>query len=339
MLHYHTGLPVPNDETMSMERQHPRERSLSPDSLEQRLFQQQHLMADDLDNDESLLSSSSSFIESISTEQQAQPARHAHSSASIFKTLSSHGLLNTLSFQNEIDDFDDDDLDDLDEIQLDQDDANVLFSDPDDGILCRLPTDFIDIDDDYDTEHFCVHIRPLPLLSSPNVYPSKASLSLLIPRESQVQYSPRHSLDPISEAASEDERRAAISTVAHLPQKHKHSSSSSLSPSAHRHCCGGGSNDDDDGDTTTATSSNSNDDLSTLSDPDEQNISMHEASVCQPTSSVRNQHIHKKRRHRHNRSINWLTTMGRKFVLISFVKINSVEIPSDLVDSFLSKDC
>ena len=317
-----------------MERQHPRERSLSPDSLEQRLFQQ-HLMADDLDNDESLLSSSSSFIESISTEQQqqqpSQPARHAHSSASIFKTLSSHGLLNTLSFQNELDDFDDDDLDDLDEIQLDQDDANVLFSDPDDGILCRLPSDFIDIDDDYDSEHFCVHIRPLPLVNSPNMYPSKASSSLLmIPRESQAQYSPRHSLDPISEAASEDERRAAISTAVHQPQKHKHSpSSSSLSPSAR--------NEDDDGDTTatsSSSSSSSNDDLSTLSDSDEQNVSMHEPPVCQPTSSVRNQHIHKKRRHRHNRPINWLTTVGRKFVLISFVKINSVEIPSDLVDSF-----
>jgi hypothetical protein len=297
MLHYHTGATVSGQEMISVESQQKqqRERSISPDSLEQRLFKQQMIL-DDVVDDESILSSSPSLVDSIDIDQPQQ--RHSNSTKTILKTLTSHGrLLNTISFSN---DNDDDDLDDdLDDIHIDQDEVNLLFSDPDDGILYRLSSDLIDVDDDYEDENddFCRHIRPLPLVTSSDFIISP-SLSLH-DQEQQLQYSPYHLLDPISEAASEEERRAAISII-RQQQKHRHSTSSSLSISANGHC---------DGDTTT------NDDLSTLSDIDELNISMDEDSVS-PASSIfhdqRQQYIHKKRRHTDTHSMHWSTKNGSK---------------------------
>ena len=140
-------------------------------------------------------------------------------------------------------------------------------------------------------------IRPLPLLPSSDFINSSSSSSLL--QDQQQQYSPYHCLDPISEAASEEERRAAISII-RQQQKHKHSTSSSLSISANGHC---------DGDTTT------NDDLSTLSDIDEQSTSMDENSISQTFPifyEQQQQHIHKKRRHIEIRSIHWSIKNGSK---------------------------
>jgi hypothetical protein len=304
MLHYHTGATVPGEEMIPIKQQQQhqqRELSLSPDSLEQRLIKHQMILDDGVDDDESVLSSSSSsLVDSIGIDQLQSQKRHSNSTKTILKTLTSHSLLNAISFSNENDndDNDDDDIDDddLDEIHIDQDEVNLLFSDPDDGILCRLSNELIDVDDDYEDENddFCRHIRPLPLLTSSDLINS-SSLSL---QDQQQQYSPYHLLDPISEAASEEERRAAISII-RQQQKHKHSTSSSLSISANGHC---------DGDTTT------NDDLSTLSDIDEQNTSMDENSVSQ-TNSIshdQQQHIHKKRRHTDNRSLHWSTKNGSK---------------------------
>ena len=58
---------------------------------------------------------------------------------------------------------------------------------------------------------FCRHIRPMSLVTS-----SDLIIPSLITLHDQVQvqqYSPYHFLDPISEAASEEERRAAISII------------------------------------------------------------------------------------------------------------------------------
>ncbi|CAF2397323.1 unnamed protein product [Rotaria sp. Silwood2] len=287
MLPLHGGTTVLTEEMVPIEQQQQqRERSLSPDSLEQRLFKQ-HIIPDNDDDDESFLSSSSSLVDSISIDQQQH---QLNSTKTIVHKLTSHSLLNTLSFSN---DEDDDDLDDdLDEIHIDQDEVNLLFSDPDDGVLCRLSNELNDIDDDYDDENedFHRHILPLPYVTSPNFIIS--SLSSL--QDQQQVYTSYHFLDPISEAASEEERRAAISIIR---QKHKHSTSSSLSTSANGYC---------DGDTTT------NDDLSTLSDIDEQNTSMDENSISQTCSLFRDQqqHINKKRRHKEICSINWSTMNG-----------------------------
>ena len=299
MLHYHGNTTISNGEKITIEQQQ-RERSLSPDSLEQRLLKQ-HIISDDgNEDDESFLSSSSSssLVDSVSTDQeQTSPQlRHSNSTKTILKTLSSHGFFSTLSFSNDnINDDDDNDEidDDLDEIHIDQDEVNLLFSDPDDGVLCRISGELIDVDDDYDedSDDFCRVIRPLPIVPSPN-YVISSSPSL---QDQQQQYSPYHFLDPISEAASEEERRAAISII-RQQQKHKHStsSSSSLSINANGHC---------DGDTTT------NDDLSTLSDIDEQSISMDENSISHTPCMFydRQQHIHKKRRHTEIRSKPWST--------------------------------
>jgi hypothetical protein len=288
MLHYHPGAIVPGEEMIPIEEQQ-RERSLSPDSLEQRLLKHHTMPDDGDDDDESFLSSSSSLVDSITNDPQH---RHSNSTKSILKTLTSHGLLSTLSFQNDDDD-DDDDIDDFDEFHIDQDEVNLLFSDPDDGVLCRLSSDLIDDDYDDENDDFCMHIRPLPLVTSSDlVIPSSLSL-----QDSQ-QYASYHLLDPISEAASEEERRAAISII-RPQQKHKHSTSSSLSISANGHY---------DGDTTT------NDDLSTLSDIDEQNTSMDENSVSQisPIFYDQRQHIHKKRRYTEIRSINLSTNHRSK---------------------------
>ena len=203
-------------------------------------------------------------------------------------------LFRSLTFTNPFlnENTNDDDDDDLDEIHIDQDEVNLLFSDPDDGILCRLNNGFVDVDDDYDdeSEDFCHHIRPIPLITPSNlIIPPLISV-----QEPYIQqYSSYHLLDPISEAASEEERRAAISII-RQQQKHKHSTSSSLSISANGHC---------DGDTTT------NDDLSTLSDIDEQNMSMDEHSH---SMSHEQQHLHKKRRLIENYSIHWSTKTGCK---------------------------
>lgn len=275
------------------ERSLQRERSISPDSLEQRLLKH-HLMGDDVDDDESPLTSSSSFIDSISVEPPQthhSATRSSNSTKTILKTLTSHGFL---SFST---DHEDDLDDDLDEIHFDQDDVNLLFSDPEDGGPFRFANESIDIDDDYDDEQdiFYTHIRPLPVgnLSDSSV-PSSSSVVFV---DSQAQYSSYHLLDPISEAASEEERRAAISII-RQQQKHKHSTSSSLSISANDHC---------EGDTTV------NDDLSTLSDIDEQNTSMDDNSISQNSLSVHHdQHIHKKPRLRQNRPIHWVTKIGRK---------------------------
>jgi hypothetical protein len=303
MLHYHGGTTAPSEEMISIEqtKQQQRERSLSPDSLEQRLLKQ-HMMPDDGgggDDDESFLSSSSSLVDSFSIDQQQTPPqlRHSTSTKTILKTLTSHGLFRTLSFSN--DNEDDDEIDDdLDEIHIDQDEVNLLFSDPDDGVLCRLSGELIDPDDDYDDENDDFHrvIRPLPIVpSSAFIIPSLSSSV----QDQQQQYSPYHFLDPISEAASEEERRAAISII-RQQQKHKHStSSSSLSISANGHC---------DGDTTT------NDDLSTLSDIDEQSTSTDENSISQTSPMLydQQQHIDKKRPHTEIRSKYWSTKNGSK---------------------------
>ncbi|CAF0825168.1 unnamed protein product [Adineta ricciae] len=300
MLHYHTDVPVACKDTMPTEQQQRqtkhqhREHSLSPDSLDRRFSkQQQQLISDDVvDEDESFLSSSPSLAsDSISIDQPQVHQRQFNTTKSIRKTLTYHGLLNSQSFfSNTIhNDNDNDDLDDdLDEIHLDQDDVNLLFSDPDDGLLCRLSSDIIDVDDDYDDDNddFCRHIRPISM-----AMPSDFLLSSSLPFQEQQQYFPYHLLDPISEAASEDERRAAISNV-RQPQKHKHSTSSSLSMSAN------GNYDDD---TTT------NDDLSTLSDIDEQGT-----SSLQSIALSNDQHIHKKRRHTENCSIHWSNREARK---------------------------
>ena len=291
-LHYHAGTGAPEKEMLTSERSVQREHSLSPDSLEQRLLKH-HLMGDDVDDDESLLTSSSSLIDSISAEppQSYPTSRSSNSTKTILKTLTSHGFL---SFSN---DHDDDLDDDLDEIHFDQDDVNLLFSDPEDGGPFRFANESIDIDDDYEDEQhdeFYAHIRPLPI-----VHLNDSSLaSSIVFTDSQAQYSSYHLLDPISEAASEEERRAAISILRQQQQKHKHSTSSSLSISANDHC---------DGDTTI------NDDLSTLSGIDEQNTSMDDNSISQSSSLFHDQHIHKKRRHQHNRPIQWATKVGRKW--------------------------
>jgi len=334
MLHYRTGTTISNEEMISNEQkqQQQRERSLSPDSLEQRLFKQQILVDDvfvDDDEDESFLSSSSSLIDSISIDPQL---RQSNSTRTLLKTFTSHGLLSTLTFPNDNnnndDDIDDDDDDDdLDEIHIDQDEVNLLFSDPDDGVLCRLSSELIDADDDYDdnddNDEFCRHIRPLPLVTSSDlIIPSLISLH----EQDQQQYSPYHFLDPISEAASEEERRAAISII-RQQQKHKHSTSSSLSISANGHC---------DGDTT------ANDDLSTLSDIDEQNISMDENSTSQtsPRCYDQQQHVHKKRRHTEIRSMHWSTKNGSKLITILLIVVlntakitlNKIILPLEKVD-------
>ena len=294
-LHYHVGTGAPEKEMLASERSLQRERSLSPDSLEQRLLKQ-HLMGDDADDDESPLTSSSSFIDSISVEPPQthhSATRSSNSTKTILKTLTSHGFL---SFAN---DHDDDLDDDLDEIHFDQDDVNLLFSDPEDGGPFRFANESIDIDDDYDDEpdRFYTHIRPLSVGNLPDS--SVPSSSSVVFADSQAQYSSYHLLDPISEAASEEERCAAISIIRQQQQKHKRSTSSSLSTSANDHC---------DGDTTI------NDDLSTLSDIDEQNTSMDDNSISQNSSSVQHdQHIHKKRRLRQNRPIQWITKIGRKW--------------------------
>jgi hypothetical protein len=298
MLHYHTGTTVPDEEMISNE-QKQRERSLSPDSLEQRLFKQQILLEDD-DDEESFLSSS----DSISIDPQQ---RQSNSTRTLLKTFTSHGLLSTLTLFNDDDDDnnnnnDDIEDDDLDDIHIDQDDVNLLFSDPDDGILCRLSSDLIDVDDDYDdNDDFCQHIRPLPIVTSSDlIIPSLISLH---DQDQHQLYSPYHFLDPISEAASEEERRAAISII-RQQQKHKHSTSSSLSISANGHC---------DGDTT------ANDDFSTLSDIDEQNASMDENSAFQTSPRCHDQqqqHVHKKRRHTEIRSLHWSTKNGSKLISI-----------------------
>ncbi|CAF3754115.1 unnamed protein product [Adineta steineri] len=293
MLHYHTDATVLYEKMIPIEQQQQhRECSLSPDSLEQRLLKH-HLISDDGvggDEDESFLSSSPSLADSISINQQC----HTNSTKTFRKTLTYHGLHNNQSFftneniNNDDDDEEDDDMDDdLDEIHIDQDDVNLLFSDPDDGLLCRLSGELIDVDDDYDDENddYCRHIRSLPIVM-PSDFVISSSLSFQ--DQQQQQYFPYHLLDPISEAASEDERRAAISII-RQPHKYKHSSSSSLSISA---------NGNYDGDTTT------NDDLSTLSDIDEQDSSMNENFFSQrplifydQQPPPQQQHIHKKRRH------------------------------------------
>ncbi|CAF1546993.1 unnamed protein product, partial [Adineta steineri] len=277
-------------------------------SLEQRLLKH-HLISDDGvggDEDESFLSSSPSLADSISINQQC----HTNSTKTFRKTLTYHGLHNNQSFftneniNNDDDDEDDDDMDDdLDEIHIDQDDVNLLFSDPDDGLLCRLSGELIDVDDDYDDENddYCRHIRSLPIVM-PSDFVISSSLSFQDQQQQQQQYFPYHLLDPISEAASEDERRAAISII-RQPHKYKHSSSSSLSISA---------NGNYDGDTTT------NDDLSTLSDIDEQDSSMNENFFPQrplifyDQQPPQQQHIHKKRRHTEIHTMHLSTKEGRK---------------------------
>lgn len=319
-LHYHTNAPnhSSNETLMPIDRALARERSLSPDSLEQRLLkqqqQQQQIMTDEAD-DESVLTSSSSMIDSMSIERSQPTVRPSTSTKTILKTLSSHGLLTTLSFPTENDeDFDDD----LDEIHFDQNEVNLLFSDPDDGTYCRLTNEMIEIEEDYDDDQdgFYGHIRPLPMINAEEAF---FASSLVFP-DPEPQYSPFHFLDPISEAASEEERRAAMSILrqqqqskqSQQQQKHKHSTSSSLSISAHGHC---------EGDTTI------NDDLSTLSDIDDQNTSMDENSISQSSSILHDQHIHKKRCHRAIRSTDWINRkIGRKFDLFFAEKeINSIE--------------
>ena len=309
-MHYHTGGTTVSNEDMISNEQKQRERSLSPDSLEQRLFKQQILLNDDDDEEEEEEESFLSSSDSISIDLQQ---RQSNSTRTILKTFTSHGLLSTLTFFNDDNDDDNnnnhnnDDIedDDLDDIHIDQDDVNLLFSDPDDGILCRLSSDLIDVDDDYDdTDDFCRHIRPLPLVASSNlIIPSLISLH---EQDLQQPYSPYHFLDPISEAASEEERRAAISII-RQQQKHKHSTSSSLSMSANGHC---------DGDTT------ANDDLSTLSDIDEHNTSIDENSISQTSprchdQQQQQQHVHKKRCPTTGiRSLIWSTKNGSKLISI-----------------------
>lgn len=312
MFRYHTTSNVSDEEFLSTEQQQRRERSLSPDSLEQRLLKQQMLFDDDVD-DESFLSSSPSFIDSINIDAQQ---RHSNSTKTILKTLTSHGLFSAWTFTNGLNnDLDDeiDDDDDLDDIHIDQDEVNLLFSDPDDGgILCRLSGEMIGVDDDYDDDNddFRRHIRPLSLVTSSNlIIPSLISV-----HDQDIhpqQYSSYHFLDPISEAASEEERRAAISIIRQQQPKHKHSTSSSLSISANGHC---------DGDTTT------NEDLSTLSDIDEQNTSMDEVSLSSPRYSEQHQqHIHKKRRHTDVRSRHWLVKNESKLTRkLAIDKLNSI---------------
>ncbi|CAF4528752.1 unnamed protein product [Rotaria socialis] len=308
MLHYHRGASVINTDMVPMEQQQqqPRERSLSPDSLEQRFFKH-HLMPDSVDDDESFLSSSPSLVDSINIDQQQH---QLNSTKTIVHKLTSNGLLSTLSFINDNDNDDDDDDDDMDddfdEIHFDQDEVNLLFSDPDDGVLCRLSNDLIDMEDDYDddeSDDYCKRTRPMSNITPPNLVilssSSSSSSSSSTSSSSSLQdpqqlYSTYRFLDPISEAASEEERRAAISII-RQQQKHKHStSSSSLSTSANGHC---------DGDTTT------NDDLSTLSDIDEQSTSIDENSILQSSILFRDQqqHIHKKRRHKEFRCLSWST--------------------------------
>lgn len=304
MLHYYVGTTVLGEDMISVEKsqQRQRERSLSPDSLEQRLLKQQ-IIPDVGDDDESFLSSSSSLVDSISIDQQQG---HLSSARTVVHKLTSHGVLSSISFSN--DDDNDNMDDDLDEIHIDQDEVNLLFSDPDDGVLCRLSNEFIDVDDDYDddTDDFCRHIRPLPCLTSQSFFTSSPSLSPTssssspTSQDQQQLYSSYRFLDPISEAASEEERRAAISIIRQQQQqKHKHSTSSSLSLSANGHY---------DGDTTT------NDDLSTLSDIDDQNISIDENSLSRASLSCRDQcHVYKRRRHQDDNSLNWWTKNGCKF--------------------------
>ncbi|CAF2152915.1 unnamed protein product, partial [Rotaria magnacalcarata] len=78
-----------------------------------------------------------------------QQQRQLNSTKTIVHKLTSNGLLSTLSFinDNDNDDDEDDDMDDdFDEIHFDQDEVNLLFSDPDDGVLCRLSNDLIDME-------------------------------------------------------------------------------------------------------------------------------------------------------------------------------------------------
>lgn len=298
MLHYPTSTTNASEQMIPIDRQ-PHERSLSPDSLEQRLLKHQIMLGDGGDDDESFpsstsssSSSSSSLVDSINLDQQQSQSRQSKSTKTIIKTLTSHGLLTNLTFVNSIaNDHDDEEMDDddLDEIHIDQDEVNLLFSDPDDGIVCRLNNGFLDDDYDDENEDFGHHRRPIPFVT-----PSNLIIPPLISVHDQAhQYSPYHLLDPISEAASEEERRAAISIIRQQPkQKQKHSTSSSLSTSANGHC---------DGDTTT------NDDLSTLSDIDEHNTSMDEHSASQPSSlsheQQQQQHlIHRQRHHTENYS-------------------------------------
>jgi hypothetical protein len=109
-------------------------------------------------------------------------------------------------------------------------------------------------------------------------------------------------LDPISEAASEEERRAALSILRHHQRQYstvKLSTSSSLSCSANDHC-----HDD-----TTLS-----DDLSTLSDIDEQNTSMGHNSFCQIASIDCVQHKDKKRHCQENCSAHAVPKIEREFI-------------------------
>lgn len=305
MLHYHGGAPILTQEMISIEQQQQqREHSLSPDSLEQRFFKH-HIIPEPIDDDESFISSSSSLIDSISVDDQQRPI---NSTKTVVHKLPSNGFFNCLSFENNHNDNgdDDDDIDDdFDEIHFDQDEVNLLFSDPDDGVSCRISSDLVDIEDDYDDESdgCCKRIYPsMTHVTPPNLVNSSSSStsssSSLLQQDPQQFYSAYRFLDPISEAASEEERCAAISLI-RQQQKHKHSPSSSLSLSANGHC---------DGDTTT------NDDLSTLSDIDEQDVSMDENSTSNSSESFRDrQHIQKKRRHTDFRCVSCSINSESKF--------------------------
>ena len=318
MVYYHPAATVPVEQMITIEQQQ-RECSLSPDSLEQRLFKQQ-IISDNADDDESFLSSSSSLVDSISIDQPKSQQRHLNSTKTINKTFTSRSFFNNLAFLNDanfVNDDDNDIDDELTEIHFDQDEVNLLFSDPDDNILCQLSHELIDADDD--NNDFCKHIRPLPCVTSSDLL---ISLSSSIQDQQQL-YSSYHFLDPISEAASEEERRAAAS-INLQQQKHQHStssSSSSLSISVNGYR---------DGDTTTI------DDLSTLSDIDEQNSSTDENSRSQ-TSSISHdrQHKHKRRCHNEIHSIHWSTTNESKlnyyYLFISIMKIKLTIVRFNIV--------
>ncbi|CAF4840055.1 unnamed protein product, partial [Rotaria magnacalcarata] len=79
------------------------------------------------------------------------------------------------------------------EIHFDQDEVNLLFSDPDDGVLCRLSNDLIDMEDDYDdddeSDDYCKHTRPMSDITSPNLVISSSSSSSSSPSPSSTSSS------------------------------------------------------------------------------------------------------------------------------------------------------
>ena len=119
-------------------------------------------MMDNDDDDESFLSSSSSLIDSVSIDQQQTPSQlpHSNSTKTILKTLTSHSLLNTLSFSNDNDN-DDDMMMMMILMKFILIKMKLIYFFPIQMMVFYVEylDELIDVDDDYDDDNddFCRH--------------------------------------------------------------------------------------------------------------------------------------------------------------------------------------